>query len=98
MSLELGWTKGVSLFKGGLVFEIAVDRQAKTRDLNFEGSRTPTAPVPAVQPRPYLINFWRKYTKSPQHAQNQNYYGWLTCSWSSQEHVYEFYTDWTTNG
>ena len=40
-----------------LDFEIAVDRLTRTRDQTFEG----------VQPRPYLINFWPNYVKSPRH-------------------------------
>ena len=41
-----------------LDFEIAVDQQTRARDRTFEGvpdSEYP--PVPAGQPRPYLVNF-----------------------------------------
>ena len=41
-----------------LISEITVDQQTRTRDQTFEGvleSNRP--PVPAVQPRPYLVNF-----------------------------------------
>ena len=40
-------------------FEIAVDQQTKTCDETFEGVPDPNhPPVPAVQPRQYLLNFW----------------------------------------
>ena len=42
-----------------LVFVIAVDRQIRARDQTFEGVPNPNRPpVPAVQPRPYFVNFW----------------------------------------
>ena len=49
-----------------LDFEIVVDQQTRARDRNFKG--VPDAgcpPVPAGQPRPYLVNFWPKFAKSP---------------------------------
>ena len=52
---------GVTLFFGvKLDFEIAVDQQTKAHDQTFEG-----IPVPAGQPRPYLLNFWLNLVKSP---------------------------------
>ena len=49
-----------------LDFEIAVEQQTKAHDQTFEGvpdSGCPT--VPAGQPRPYLVNFWLNFAKSP---------------------------------
>ena len=51
---------------GRCLFEIAVDQQTKDQDQVFEGvpdSECP--PVPAGQPRPYLVNFWLNFAKSP---------------------------------
>ena len=54
-----------------LDFEIAVDQQTKAHDQTFEGvPDSGCPPVPAGQPRPYLVNFWLNFVKSPQHAQN----------------------------
>ena len=47
-----------------LDFEIAVDQQTRTRDQTFEGvldSGCP--PVPAGQPRSYLVNLWPNFAK-----------------------------------
>ena len=75
------------LLKGGgypdyyvkLKFEIAVDQQTRARDQTFEG--VPDCPVmPAGQPRPYLVNFWLNFAKSPKHAQNHAL-GCSTCSY-----------------
>ena len=47
-----------------LDFEIAVDQQTRARDQTFEGvldSGCP--PVPAGQPRPYLVNLWPNFAK-----------------------------------
>ena len=61
-------------FKGGrgvhpdyfvkLDFEIAVDQQTRSRDRTFKvvpDSGYP--PVPAGQPRPYLVNLWPNFAK-----------------------------------
>ena len=49
-----------------LDFEIAVDQQTKARDRNFEViPDSGCQPVPAGQPRPYLVNFWLIFAKSP---------------------------------
>ena len=49
-----------------LDFEIAVDQQTRARDRTFEGvPDSGCPPVPAGQPRPYLVNFWPNYAKSP---------------------------------
>ena len=45
-----------------LVFEIAVAQQTRTRNLTFEGVVGP--PVPAVQSRPILVQFWLNYAKT----------------------------------
>ena len=53
-----------------LDFEIAVDQQTKAHDQSFEGvPDSGYPPVPTGQPRPYLVNFWLNFAKSPQHAQ-----------------------------
>ena len=53
-----------------LDFEIAVDQQTKAHDQTFEGvPESGYPPVPTGQPRPYLVNFWLNFAKSPQHAQ-----------------------------
>ena len=47
-------------------FEIAVDQKTKAHDQTFNwvlDSGCP--PVPAGQPRPYLVNFWLNFAKSP---------------------------------
>ena len=55
-----------------LDFEIAVDQQTRARDLTFEGvPDSGWSPVPARQPRPYLVNFWLNFAKSPYQAQNR---------------------------
>ena len=42
-----------------LDFEIAVDQQTRARDRTFEGvPDSGWLPVPAGQPRPYLVNLW----------------------------------------
>ena len=49
-----------------LDFEIAVDQQTRARDRTFEAvSDIGCPPVPAGQPRPYLVNFWPNFAKSP---------------------------------
>ena len=49
-----------------LDFEIAVDQQTKAHDQTFEGvPDSGCPPVPAGQPRPYLVNFWLNFAKSP---------------------------------
>ena len=55
-----------SIIMRKLFFEIAVDQKTKAHDRIFEwvpDSGCP--PVPARQPRPYLVNFWLNYAKSP---------------------------------
>ena len=48
------------------VTEIAVDQQTKAHDQTFEGVPDSGCPlVPAGQPRPYLVNFWLNFAKSP---------------------------------
>ena len=47
-------------------YEIAVDQQTKAHDQTFEGvPDSGCPPVPAGQPRPYLVNFWLNFAKSP---------------------------------
>ena len=42
-----------------LDFEIAVDQQTRTSDPTFGGfPDSDQPPVPAGQPRPYLVQFW----------------------------------------
>ena len=42
-----------------LDLEIAVDQQTRARDRTFEGvPDSGCRPVPAGQPRPYLVNLW----------------------------------------
>ena len=49
-----------------LDFEIAVDQQTKAHVKTFEGvPDSGCPPVPAGQPRPYLVNFWLNFVKSP---------------------------------
>ena len=49
-----------------LDFEIAVDQQTKAHDRTFEGvPDSGCPPVPAGQPRPYLVNCWLYFAKSP---------------------------------
>ena len=49
-----------------LDFEIAVDQQTRARDWTFEGVRdSGWPPVPAGQPRPYLVNLWPNFAKWP---------------------------------
>ena len=70
-----------------LDFEIAVDHQTRTCDQTLETvADSGCPPVPAEQPRPYLIQFWFTYVKSPNHVQNQAF-GCFTCSYKSPEHV-----------
>ena len=52
-----------------LDLEIAVVQQTKARDRTFEGvPDSGCLPVPAEQPRPYLVNLWPIFAKSPKHA------------------------------
>ena len=54
-----------------LDFEIAVVQQTRAHDQTFEGvPDSGCPPVPAGQPRPYLVNWWPNFAKSPKHAQN----------------------------
>ena len=55
------------LVNGGLLdFEIVVDQQTRARDHTFEGDPdSGCTPVPAGQPRPYLVNFCPNFAKSP---------------------------------
>ena len=49
-----------------LNFEIANDQQTWAHDQTFEGvSDSGCPPVPAEQPRPYLVNFLLNFAKSP---------------------------------
>ena len=49
-----------------LDFEIAVDQQTRARDRTFEGvPDSGWPPVPAGQPRPYLVNLWPNFAKWP---------------------------------
>ena len=53
-----------------LVSEIAVAQQTRISDQTFEGVVDPNRlPVPVVQPRPYLVQIWLNYAKSPKHTQ-----------------------------
>ena len=48
-----------------LTSEIAVVKQTRARDRTFEGvPDSGCPPVPAGQPRPYLVNFWPNFAKS----------------------------------
>ena len=52
-----------------LDFEIAVVQQTRARDRTFEGVPDSWCPpVTAGQPRPYLVNLWPNFAKSPKHA------------------------------
>ena len=45
-----------------LDFEIAVDQKTKDHDRTFEGvPDSGCPPVPAGQPRPFLVNFWLNF-------------------------------------
>ena len=47
-----------------LDFEIAVDQHNNARDRTFEGvPNFGCSPVPAGQPRPYLVNLWPNFAK-----------------------------------
>ena len=47
-----------------LDFEIGIDQQTKARDQTFEGvPDSGCPPVPAGQPRPYLVNLWPNFVK-----------------------------------
>ena len=47
-------------------FEITVDQQTKAHDRTFEGVPDFGCPlVPTGQPRPYLVNYWLNFAKSP---------------------------------
>ena len=66
-------------FKGGVKhdIEIAVVKQTRACDRTFE--RVPDSgcpPVPAGQPRPYLVNLWPNFAKSPKHTEDNA----LACS------------------
>ena len=75
MKLFAHLVKHSKIFKGGgggvhpdyfrkLDFEIAVDQQTKVCDQTFEevpDSGCP--PMPAGQPRPYLVNLWPNFAK-----------------------------------
>ena len=53
--------------------EIAVVRQTRASNRTFEGvPDSGCQPVPAGQPRPYLVNLWPNFAKSPKHAQNHD--------------------------
>ena len=68
---------GSPIFFVKLDFEIAVDQQTRACDQTFEGvPDSGCTPVPTGQPRPYLVNLWPNFAKSPYHAQNQE-----TCSY-----------------
>ena len=56
---------GNKIFLGKFDFEIAVDLQTKAHNPTFEGvPDSGCAPVPAGEPRPYLVNFWLNFAKS----------------------------------
>ena len=47
-------------------FGIAVDQKTKAHDQTFEGvPDSGFTPVPAGQSRPYLVNLWLNFAKSP---------------------------------
>ena len=55
-----------------LDFEIAFVQRTRARDQTFEGvPDSGCPPVPAGQPRPYLVNWWPNFAKSHEHAQNR---------------------------
>ena len=77
--------------------EIVFDQQTKAHDQTFEGVPDfGCPPVPAGQPRPYLVNSWLNFAKSPEHAQN-NALGCSTCSYKSPEHIYKVLSKSDTN-
>ena len=54
-----------------LDFEIAVDQQTRAHERTFEGvPDSGCQPVPAGQPRPYMVNCLPNFAKSPKRAQN----------------------------
>ena len=64
-----------------LDFDIVVDQQTRARDQSFERvTDFGCPPVPAGQPRSYLVNFWPNFAKSPYHAENRAF-GCSTCSY-----------------
>ena len=62
-----GWVGGFTLFFFvNLDIKIAVEQQTKAYDQTFEGvPDSGCLPVPAGQQRPYLVNFWLNFAKSP---------------------------------
>ena len=61
-----GGAGGSPCFFVKLDLEIAVDQQTKAHDQTFEGvPDSGCPPVLAGQPRPYLVNFWLNFAKSP---------------------------------
>ena len=63
-----------------LDFEIAVDQQTRTGDPTFEGvPDSDRPPVPAGQPRPYLVPIWPNFGKSPKNGQSPDFMC-FTCS------------------
>ena len=73
-----GGDKGYFFVK--LDFEIAVDQQTRTGDPTFGGDPdSDRPPVPAGQPRPYLVPIWPNFGKSPKNGQSPNFMC-FTCS------------------
>ena len=57
------------LYAHYILREIAVVQQTRARDRTFEGVLdSGCTPVPAGQPRPYLVNLWPNFSKSSRHA------------------------------
>ena len=55
-------------------------------------------PVPVGQPRPYLVNVWPKFAKSPQHAQNHALGALLVATNFLNIYIYKFYQNWIKIG
>ena len=65
LDIRLRGGGGHPVFFMKLDFEIAVDQQTNAHDQTFEGvPDSGCPPVPAGQPRPYLVNFWLNFAKS----------------------------------
>ena len=69
LSVFKRYQRGITLHPDIFVkldFEIAVDQQTRAHDRIFEGvPDSGCPPVLAGQPRPYLVNFWPNFAKSP---------------------------------
>ena len=65
-SVQKDFTYVLIFYNPSNIWGLAVDQQTKAHNRTFEvvlDSGSP--PVPAGQPRPYLVNFWLNFAKSP---------------------------------